>query len=348
MFMGVTWVSSVGSDGRYDFILPTGNYSITVSEEMLGVSETILSANQSIGTTVEALNWSVNAFPDPVSVQIRTFIDGGDKLFENGTPVNVEFRLISAGLDSEIINVTSDMFTEDGILDMDLNFGRYFLEMDAQDVKNGSEFDTIFAVTPDPISIGVSGIEEPVDLVLQSLWKVELEIKDQSFAPADNVTVVFDYTDNENFLLDLRVDADENGTVLHYVPAGNYTVTIGPMDVDGTTQSFRALVNIDENIDNGTVTIDIGAKAISSDPLTENRLHLIDKPNSKLIFQNEEHGIIQLNGDSLTIGDYVLAKPGHACTVTPKYNRALSIDKSGNINGIVTPHARDRVSNESS
>ena len=105
---------------------------------------------------------------------------------------------------------------------------------------------------------------------------------------------------------------------------------------------------IDENIDNGTVTIDIGAKAISSDPLTENRLHLIDKPNSKLIFQNEEHGIIQLNGDSLTIGDYVLAKPGHACTVTPKYNRALSIDKSGNINGIITPHARDRVSNESS
>ena len=38
------------------------------------------------------------------------------------------------------------MFTEDGILDMDLNFGRYFLEMDAQDVKNGSEFDTIFAL----------------------------------------------------------------------------------------------------------------------------------------------------------------------------------------------------------
>ena len=252
MFMGVTWVSSVDSDGRYDFILPTGNYSITVSEEMLGVSETILSANQSVGTTPDALNWTVDAFPDPVSVQIRTFIDGGDKLFENGTPVSVEFRLISTGVDQEIINVTSEMFTEDGILDMDLSFGQYYLEMDAQDVKNGSEFDTIFAITPDPISIGVSGIEEPVDLVLQSLWKVEIDIKDQSFAPAENVTVVFDYTDNENFLLDLRVDSDSNGTVLHYVPAGNYTVTIGPNDVDGTTQSFRALVTIDENPDNRT------------------------------------------------------------------------------------------------
>ena len=100
---------------------------------------------------------------------------------------------------------------------------------------------------------------------------------------------------------------------------------------------------IDENKSNDTVTIDIGAKAVSSDPLTENRLKLIDKPNSKLIFQNEEHGIIKLNGDSLGLGDYVLAQPGHACTVTPKYNRAIKIDKNGDVSGVITPHARDRV-----
>ena len=100
---------------------------------------------------------------------------------------------------------------------------------------------------------------------------------------------------------------------------------------------------IDQNNSNDTVTIDIGAKAVSSDPPTENRLRLIDKPNAKLIFQNEEHGIIKLNGESLKLGDYVLAQPGHACTVTPKYNRAIKIDKEGNISGQITPHARDRV-----
>jgi len=100
---------------------------------------------------------------------------------------------------------------------------------------------------------------------------------------------------------------------------------------------------IDENPTNETVTIDIGAKAISSDPLTESRLHLIDKPNAKLVHQNEEHGIIKLNGENLKLGDYVLAQPGHACTVTPKYNRALKIDKNGDVSGVITPHARDRV-----
>tara|TARA_A100001037_G_scaffold190257_1_gene170354 strand:- start:15333 stop:16481 length:1149 start_codon:yes stop_codon:yes gene_type:complete len=100
---------------------------------------------------------------------------------------------------------------------------------------------------------------------------------------------------------------------------------------------------IDQNESNNTVTIDIGAKSISSDMITENRLKLIGKPNSKLIFQNEEHGIIKLNGESLKLGDYVLAQPGHACTVTPKYNRALKIDKNGEVSGIITPHARDRI-----
>ncbi len=100
---------------------------------------------------------------------------------------------------------------------------------------------------------------------------------------------------------------------------------------------------IDQNNDNDTVTIDIGAKAISSDPPAENRLKLVDKPNAKLIFQNEEHGIVKLNGESLELGDYVLAQPGHACTVTPKYNRALKINEKGDVSGIITPHARDRI-----
>ena len=251
-FMGVTWVSNVDSQGRYDFVLPAGNFSITVSEEMLGVPETILSANQSQGTTEAALNWSVNAFPDPVSFQVRTFIDGGDQLFENGTPVNIDFRLIPTGINQEIINVTSNMFSDEGILDLDLSFGEYYIEMDVQDVKNGSEYNTIFVSTPDPIAVGVSGIQEPIDLALQSLWKVNIDVLDQSFAPFENTTVQFDYTDGENFLMDLRLDTDENGTVMEYVPAGNYTVTIGPYDVDGTSQSFRALVTIDENIDNRT------------------------------------------------------------------------------------------------
>ena len=144
------------------------------------------------------------------------------------------------------------MFSEDGILNLDLSFGEYYFEMDVQDVANGSEYDTIFVTTPSPIAIGVSGIEEPIDLALQALWKINANVSDQSFAPSENITVEFDYTDSSNFLTDLKISTDENGTITQYVPAGNYTVTIGPYDVNGTTQLFRSLVTIDENIENRT------------------------------------------------------------------------------------------------
>jgi D-serine deaminase-like pyridoxal phosphate-dependent protein len=99
---------------------------------------------------------------------------------------------------------------------------------------------------------------------------------------------------------------------------------------------------VDNNEYEGTATIDIGAKAISCDPPTEKRLKLIDKPNAILVHQNEEHGVIKLNGETLNIGDYVLAEPGHACTVTPKYSHAIKIDANGDISGKINSDARDR------
>ena len=62
-----------------------------------------------------------------------------------------------------------------------------------------------------------------------------------------------------------------------------------------------------------------------------------------MIFQNEEHGIVKLNGESLNLGDYVLAQPGHACTVSPKYSRALIVNDDGIISGEIKIDARDSV-----
>ena len=99
---------------------------------------------------------------------------------------------------------------------------------------------------------------------------------------------------------------------------------------------------VDNNEHEGTATIEIGAKAISCDPPTEKRLKLIDKPNAILVHQNEAHGVIKLNGEILNIGDYVLAEPGHACKVTPKYPHAIKIDANGDISGKINSDARDR------
>ena len=99
---------------------------------------------------------------------------------------------------------------------------------------------------------------------------------------------------------------------------------------------------IDEDKIRKTVTVDIGAKSISCDPLTPARFTIEGKPDAELISQNEEHGVIELNGENLTVGDYILGSPGHACTVPPKYPHGLKINTEGNISGKITSDARDR------
>ena len=61
-----------------------------------------------------------------------------------------------------------------------------------------------------------------------------------------------------------------------------------------------------------------------------------------MIAQSEEHGVIKLNGESLNVGDLILAAPGHACTTTILYPHSNLIDKKGNFIKKIPHEARDR------
>jgi D-serine deaminase-like pyridoxal phosphate-dependent protein len=99
---------------------------------------------------------------------------------------------------------------------------------------------------------------------------------------------------------------------------------------------------VDRDNEMNTVTLDIGSKSSSSDQPLEHRFSLIDFPNAELVQQSEEHGVVKLNGHSLEVGDFVLAAPGHACTLTVKFPFTRVIDGSGQIIGKFRHTARDR------
>ncbi|MBK16002.1 MAG: hypothetical protein CL770_04865 [Chloroflexi bacterium] len=98
---------------------------------------------------------------------------------------------------------------------------------------------------------------------------------------------------------------------------------------------------IDHDPQKDTITTDIGSKACSPDQPTEHRFKLIGYPNAIVTAQSEEHGVIKLNGEKISIGDYVLAAPGHACTAVVKYPYSLVSDPSGEIIGKYNHDARD-------
>ena len=99
---------------------------------------------------------------------------------------------------------------------------------------------------------------------------------------------------------------------------------------------------IDSDPGMDTVTTDLGSKTCSPDQPMEHRFKLVGHPAAELIAHSEEHGVLKLNGERLSVGDMVLAAPGHACTTTVKFPYALVVDSAGHVAGRYVHDARDR------
>ncbi len=99
---------------------------------------------------------------------------------------------------------------------------------------------------------------------------------------------------------------------------------------------------IDRNAQQGTVTLDIGSKAITDDQPIPWRLKVVGHESAELVGHSEEHAVVKLNGASLQVGDMVLAAPGHACTTTVRYPGALVVNGDGDVVGRYEHQARDR------
>ncbi len=100
---------------------------------------------------------------------------------------------------------------------------------------------------------------------------------------------------------------------------------------------------VDRYSDAGTITTDLGCKAVSADLPTEKRAFLLGHDAATLVSQSEEHGVFQLSGELPQVGDYVLAVPGHICPTTILYPGSHVMDTAGKKVDYYVHTARDRL-----
>jgi len=100
---------------------------------------------------------------------------------------------------------------------------------------------------------------------------------------------------------------------------------------------------VDRYPDAGTITTDLGYKAICGDIPLEERASLLGHDGAQLILQDEEHGAFHIVGELPQVGDYLLAVPGHACPTTIRYPGSHVIDSAGNVTDYYLHTARDRL-----
>jgi D-serine deaminase-like pyridoxal phosphate-dependent protein len=91
------------------------------------------------------------------------------------------------------------------------------------------------------------------------------------------------------------------------------------------------------------ITLDLGYKAVASDPPAGNRLTFPDLPDAKAVLQNEEHLVLETDEASrFQPGDELLAIPRHVCP-TCALHKQVYVISAGRLIGAWQVAARDRV-----
>jgi D-serine deaminase-like pyridoxal phosphate-dependent protein len=91
------------------------------------------------------------------------------------------------------------------------------------------------------------------------------------------------------------------------------------------------------------VTLDLGYKAVASDPPAGNRMRFPDLPDAKAVLQNEEHLVLETaEAERFQPGDELLAIPRHICP-TSALHKQVYVVSGGQLVGTWAVASRDRM-----
>ncbi len=114
-------------------------------------------------------------------------------------------------------------------------------------------------------------------------------------------------------------------------------------DLAGFTPAALLLTRVISRPTPNRLTLDLGYKAVASDPPAGKRLVILDVPNVTPVLHNEEHYVVETPAaDKFPPGSVLYAVPTHICPTVALHKQALVVEQ-----GTVTERwdivARDRV-----
>jgi D-serine deaminase-like pyridoxal phosphate-dependent protein len=114
-------------------------------------------------------------------------------------------------------------------------------------------------------------------------------------------------------------------------------------DLAGFTPAALLLTRVISRPTPSRITLDLGYKAVASDPPAGKRCTLLDVPEYEPVLQNEEHFVIETpHAERFQPGDEVLAIPTHICPTCAMHKQATVVER-GRVIGSWDIVARDRV-----
>jgi hypothetical protein len=240
---GVVWTATTDDAGLFNVQLLNGTWTFSIPDADYNAdSVTDYLVNVEDGMNPEPVELITN--PANSTVTLNVFTDLGDGIFENGTAIRPDIQLIPVSEVGQQVNITSDDYSADGIVDVVLSPGIYAITTNSLDASDENATDASLELNEilDIIPIGLTGPEEPVLVPIVDAWRMNGTI---SWANGSAMV--------ENFLLStpdgsdyVPISVDENGTFATYVQSGDYIVVVAPiLNGNGVMESLRMPITID-------------------------------------------------------------------------------------------------------
>ena len=239
------WRGEVDEFGKFDMLLPLGNWSFTLEAgEMASSSETKM-VNATESTNVELL---IISDPDENStVIIDFFIDHeGDNNVSNGTPVSYPFEIIpltsnGSGLSVEI---EDDAWISTGTAQVSLEAGKYRIVVERANASMDDPFDTLYD-TNEIFDVGLDSSTIDRSVGFEPLWLLNITLRNESDQRLANHLVKLQNTEN-NWIQTFTTD--EDGVIADYIQEGEWIAIVDEFETNnGVFEGLRSLISVNQS-----------------------------------------------------------------------------------------------------
>ena len=234
----VTWRKSVDSEGKFQMILPDGEWTFDILDSEIEVSP--------VTKFIDSSNFSVELILSPPNgtLSLEMFMDNsGDLNFSNGTPVSYDFQIIPTSQAGEGMNITFDgnQWTSEGIAEVSLEPGSYIVSVPISDASEGDLFGTMLSTEVLPFDIPLQGGSVERIAAFLPEWRTSISLTNQLGGILANQE--FKLTNSETGWTQIQ-NTDSDGKWIDYLPLGDWIISIdSAINSEGVTETLRATLS---------------------------------------------------------------------------------------------------------
>jgi len=237
------WREEVDDLGRFDMLLPLGNWSFTLEAGSEMAANAVV---KEINTTSEPMV-ELLVLPTNITVEIDFFIDHlGDNNASNGTPVSYPFEIKPLSPNGAGYTVPRDgsEWTQTGLAEVSLEPGRYRIVVERANSSADDPFDTLYDTNDIfEVEIGSSTVKRSVGF--EPRWLVNITFRNESGQLLDNHEVKLENVENgwiQTYM------TNEDGVLVEYIEEGDWIVIVDEFETNsGVYEGLRRSISTSQS-----------------------------------------------------------------------------------------------------